>query len=506
MEIEVKLAVIGPLEPGEVDAIDVEPYRLSFDGERRHHDVVLDTPSRAITSTRSALRLRYVEDRAYATFKGPNQGTNEVKERDETEVELNATTDHTFEYRSWPAEIVELIEPLVRSERLEALVEMDVSRAMWHVWRDDAYVAEVVLDQGRITAGGREAPIYEVEVELKGEGTRADLDVITDRLLERLPVRIEPRGKVQRGLALLAGAPSGGETSLDAVGRDMVRKQLKRVEKMDPAVRLGQDGEAVHDMRVATRRLRTILKVLADAPVFDARQLRARAKQVRPVARALGDLRDLEVLRDHTRAYVADEPDLAAGLEVLQAHLRARHAVARKRLLRALDRRRYRAALDWLGPFAKGRCGSGALADPERPADVRQFAGSAIWRRYEAVLDFAEVVRGTRPEALHQLRIAVKGLRYTLELFTQELGDGVKPLLDTLVRAQDHLGSLHDSVIGLAEVATLYANYPDNRGLAVYAVRLSAERDRLRWSFAPLWEDLTSLVFRRQLALTIAEL
>jgi CHAD domain-containing protein len=137
---------------------------------------------------------------------------------------------------------------------------------------------------------------------------------------------------------------------------------------------------------------------------------------------------------------------------------------------------------------------------------VRHFAGSAIWRRYEAVLNFETVVGSAPPPVLHTLRIACKRLRYTLELFEGELGKATQPLIKALVRVQDHLGALQDAVVALRRVEALLGEHSGDTGLAAYAAALAAQRDHYQATAAALWSELSDPGFGQELAGLIAGL
>ena len=80
-----------------------------------------------------------------------------------------------------------------------------LSRRHIYVAHGDADIAEISLDEGMISAGGREQPFREIEIELLGQATRADLDAIIELLGARFPLIPEEQSKLGRGMALLAG-------------------------------------------------------------------------------------------------------------------------------------------------------------------------------------------------------------------------------------------------------------------------------------------------------------
>src|SRR5262249_27140733 len=227
-----------------------------------------------------------------------------------------------------------------------------------------------------------------------------------------------------------------------------------------PVVRKGKDPEGIHDLRVASRRIRTTLQTLEESPVFPRRTVHTLRMRLRGLARAAGKVRDADVLLAQVERDLAAQPDLAADLTLLHETARRRQRRARKGLLTSLDGPAFARLLAELEAFVGDRhetSEAAAARPPREQVFVRHFAGSAIWRRYEHVLSFEATVReAPRPRELHELRIACKRLRYTLELFESELGKGTQPLLKLLSKVQDHLGSLQDTVVLLRLVKTLH--------------------------------------------------
>jgi inorganic triphosphatase YgiF len=495
VEIEAKFAVIGPLDPPHIDTLDLAPYRLVPRGVQRHHDEVLDTPARSLTAARRSLRIRRAGQEAVLTLKGPNTTSDDgMYAREEIEASLPEGTDGDI--RAWPPQIAERVAPLIGGQPLAPLVRVDVTRRLWDVIRAGRRVAELALDSGEIAANGRRQPLYELEVELKGAGKRADLDALAGRLQNSLPLRAEPRSKLQRGLALLDEAERAGATAVAEVGRRAIVAQLDRLKMAETAARGGQDAEGVHDMRVAVRRLRTMLDVLAASPDLDGRKLRKLRRALKPLAQALGGVRDLDVLLERLAAYEASQPDLSAGLAAFRAWLEHRRARAHARLVAYLDGGR----LSEIFVKLEEMIGSLQETDKGNSVTVAQFAGSAAWSRYEAMLRGGGAVAARDPVGLHHLRIACKRLRYTLELFAEELGPVCEPLLDTLKHGQDTLGTLHDAVVERDLLAKMCAKRAGSETLAIYDAALAAERDECIAAFGREWPRLSGAAFRRPLA------
>jgi inorganic triphosphatase YgiF len=511
MEIEAKYAILGPLNAKKLTSLDLSPYQLYPDRVGHHRDVLLDTVDRTITSTGVTLRLRDAGNgHIMLTFKGPNAGSKSgVHEREEIEATLDSkpdsrleSSDH-FDYCGWPEEISRRVGALAHGKQLMPLVRIYIHRRTWTVEHDGDLVAEMALDQGIINAGGRTARVHELEVELKDAGTREDLDELDRCLREQLPLQPQPRGKLQRGLALLDKRRTlDGHASLEAVGRHMIRRYTRWLHQSEPRVRSHGGVNSIHDMRVAIRRLRTALRVLEQAPVFDPRLLRQLRRGLRALARDLGSVRDLDILIGRVEEFVAPRPELARDLDALLHRLRTRRTRAYHRLLAHLEHGK---SAHWLAALERFTRETGGQRSG-RLLLVRHFAGSALWQHYETLLSYETVVVDAPPETLHQVRIACKRLRYALELFEGELGKGARPLMSQLVKVQDHLGALQDTIVAACIVAAQGEKHGQNRGSRSFAATLSAERDRLREAFPALWEEIKDPSFGEELAEVIAGL
>jgi CHAD domain-containing protein len=207
------------------------------------------------------------------------------------------------------------------------------------------------------------------------------------------------------------------------------------------------DTEFLHDVRVAVRRTRSLLRLGRQA-------LPAHVREAwEPQFKWLGDLttpvRDLDVyqlgLPEMTGWLVAAS---AADLEPFRAHLARRRAADRRTLLRALRGARLRRLLDdWAGELS-------ALADPARSADGAEWSAGAL-ARANVARAHRRVVRGgtsisdsSPPQELHVLRKRCKELRYALEMFGPVLDDAqVGKAIKDLKSLQDVLGRFQDSEV-----------------------------------------------------------
>lgn len=224
------------------------------------------------------------------------------------------------------------------------------------------------------------------------------------------------------------------------------------------AVRSGGDAAAVHDLRVASRRLRAALSLLEAGGVREARAWR---KAVRRLTRVLGRARDLDVQIGFLRKFVARRGGVADALR-LKERLEARRREVQKDVRRALRRAGDSGVLD-----EAARMGSAVRV--LRPAAARARAAVQVRRLLRALLDLAPfAAREDASDGHHRMRIAAKRLRYALEVFLPVFGRRAEAWVRAIKELQEMLGELHDCDVWIASLA--------GGGGGLDAVR----RDRLR--------------------------
>ncbi len=203
------------------------------------------------------------------------------------------------------------------------------------------------------------------------------------------------------------------------------------------------NGEALHDLRVALRRLRSSLRSYRELLRGSVRKPLLR--QLKDVAGTSGPARDAEVQLEwlksqHSSLAEADRP----GLKWLEQHLTSCRDRGNRRLQRALARRfpRIEAKLDMKLRIFR------AAIDAERPPAFRAAAGTLVrahLQHFLAALSTA-LQRDNDAVANHDARIEAKRLRYLVEPLV-ELLRSWKPIVDTLKSLQDILGELHDAQV-----------------------------------------------------------
>jgi CHAD domain-containing protein len=264
-----------------------------------------------------------------------------------------------------------------------------------------------------------------------------------------------------------------------------------------------EDFDPVQHRGVATRRLRASLQVVAG--VYDPKLIRRYRRGLRQIADSLGAVRDGDVFLEHITEYQNGLPEAERGrLGRLSAAVSAERAQARERLLADLHAKRYHKLQRDFATFLTTP-GSGTLESiaPGVEQRVRDFAGSAIWRRYELWRAYEVILPNAGSETLHQARIAGKRFRYTLEFFADALPN-VDQALAPLIALQENLGALQDGVTARSHVAAL--GLADDPGTLDYLAAREQDRDALLAELPRLWEKVASATYRRRLFEMIVKL
>jgi CHAD domain-containing protein len=310
---------------------------------------------------------------------------------------------------------------------------------------------------------------------------------------------------------LVAGKSPGvlADDHLAEAGRKVLRFHLARMLAREAGTRDGAAAEELHGMRVATRRQRAAWRVFGEA--FRAGRTRTHRKRLREVAARLGAVRDLDVLLEAADAYRADLPRAEQrALEPLLRGWRDHRDDARQLLIRELDSDGYRRWIDDYSEFVRHEGLAVRPVSPTQPHRVRDTASSRILAAYEGVRAYEPVLRWADVETLHELRIAGKWLRYTLEFVREALSPEASMLIARVTALQDHLGQLNDANV-TAHMARsfLVENAGDlsqleSAAIARYLVSREKEVARLRRTVGAPWRGVAGIGFRRALGRTIA--
>jgi CHAD domain-containing protein len=305
-----------------------------------------------------------------------------------------------------------------------------------------------------------------------------------------------------------------------------LRFHLDRMLEHEAGTRADDDIEDLHDMRVATRRMRAALRVFE--PYLDARALHPIERGLRRTGHVLGAVRDLDVFHEKTMRYLDSLPAERRGdLDPLLAVWAERRTEARAELLAYLDGDRYprfvASITELLDHPAAVSLAIVSESGEARPHRVAHVLPAVLYDRVASVWAYDDVVGGrdTPLVRFHHLRIAGKGLRYTFEFFEEALGSQARPLVSTTKEMQDHLGDLQDAVV----TCTILRNFltwgswepPSGNmrramtmivapGVATYLAARQEELNRLVDTFPEMWTKIRGADFSRRLGQVVGAL
>lgn len=397
--------------------------RSAGDAETQDLDATyFDTDELSLMRSKRTLRRRTGGHDAGWHLKTPADAGS----RREHRLPLNGDQEHV------PAELTQQVRAIIRRRPLHAIAELRTRRVETPL-RDAAGHTLALVAQDRVTAlvDGQEQGWQEVEVELV-DGDAAVLDAVERRLLAAGARAAAGPSKVARALGDRAPASTDRSKVKSHPIIRYAKEQRDDLTRFDPGVRRGE-GEAVHKMRVATRRLRSSLKTFKRT-FRDAAVVRDELKWL---AGLLGEVRDGQVLAGKLLAGVEQAgPEFAPAAARIREHLDGQVERGRAALGEALESERYLALLDRIDHL---------VDDTDRVEDNPLKRARTDLHHADGLLDQA-LAAGEDAE-LHEARKAYKRARYAVEVFVPSVGKPAKELVGALTDLQDVLGAHQDSVV-----------------------------------------------------------
>ena len=390
--------------------------------------------------------------------------------------------------RTVPAALRDAVAVHARGRDLAPIARLSTDRTVQALRADDgSLLAEVMLDDVTAVAFGPDghetaSAWRELEVEVAG-AARPLVEALAARLAEAGATPSANASKLARALGrptdradgpgdrVLRNAAGHVTAGIQALGTaeaarallDYLTGEIAHLKDNDPLVR-ADAPDAVHQMRVACRRLRAALATFR--PLLDRSVTDPIRDELRWIAGELGAARDAEVIRDHLLAVVAAEPPaLRRGPVVrrVRTTMDARYREAHDRGLAGLRTTRYYDLLDALDrllvcpPLAEG------AAELGRPA-LAKFA-KGTWRKIRrlheqlSMLGTAEGagvdVAAERDAVLHEIRKAAKRARYAGEALTPVFGTAAEGYAEVMAEIQSALGEHQDTVVIRQELLAL---------------------------------------------------
>jgi inorganic triphosphatase YgiF len=417
---------------------------------RTVHSIYFDTPDHRLRAQGISLRLRSdgeswrqsVRSGAGVDHGGSDPvGAEAAVERPEPDLD-----------RIGNRKIRRKLEKAVARSILEPVFETVVERTTRRLHSGEGEL-ELALDEGLVRAGAAENALCEAELELKSGEPECLLETAA-RLFASAPVRLAGSSRAERGYSLALGRVNGhvvepqrgvlpelraGHTCAEAFGL-IVRSAADQIAANRRAVLETVDPAAAHQLRIGLRRLRSALR--AFRPLHDTQALRELEGHAQALARTVGDLRDADVLIEHIYAPVAGLIKADPGVPRVREALVAYRDRMRGRVRAALEGEQWSVLQLYLALWPR------TIEDaPGLGRSVKKFARAALKRQWKKVADSGERLDALSVEQRHEMRKALKTLRYAVEFFASLYPEEqTRPFIKETRSLQEVFGYLNDVV------------------------------------------------------------
>jgi triphosphatase len=446
-EIELKLAV----PDGELGAIlQHKAFRASGAGQERRHEITtyFDTRDQALARSGVSLRVRDTNGRRVQTLKADSRA-GVAADRAEWEWPIDRAKPDLGLLAQTP-----IAERLPRRLDLRAVLVTDIERTVRMLEPEQGTIVEAALDQGTIIAGKARQAVRELELELR-QGDAAPLFRLALELHAAAPLTIESQSKAARGYRLAGGPPptasKGGAvvlrrtTSGAEALRAIVNAQLGHLLANQPAA-LSGDAEAVHQMRVAIRRLRAALTLFE--PLLQPNTASCFQAALRRVGQVFGEARDWDVFVLQVLPDALSDVGAEHWCDLLRDPATARREAAHVHFAEEVLAPPFTALVLGLAAWIADadRLGDAALRRPIEalyPRLLDRLAGK-VGRRGRRIRHRSDSER-------HALRKSLKKLRYGIDYLETVLPrKAAKSYLRKCKKVQGILGDINDAVTAVA--------------------------------------------------------
>jgi triphosphatase len=499
----------------QLDAVDLRPVRrwlesvppetLEPAGTLTLNDRYLDTEDWRLSRGRTTLRVRTIGRTTEATAKSVGTPVEGLQDRRELTERIPSADPEAV--LAAPGEVGRLVRALAGRRKLRELFRLRTRRQVFTLRLDGAVVGELSLDDTSIPVpDGRPARLQRVEIEVEPSAVESVAPLV-DEL--RVACGLSPAGasKFQAGVLAAGLAPPAPEDlgpaevedrmTVGEVAFAVLRTHFVEFLGHEPGVRLGEDPEEVHDMRVAIRRMRAAMSVFREALPVRTQRLRDELKWV---AGELGEVRDLDVQLEQFREWRRGMPDQdREALAPLVRRLEERHAEARAQVLTDLDSPRYERVVAGMTDLLR----RGPLRrSPASRTPALVAAPDILRRRRRKVRKQGDSLDpSSPPEDFHRLRIRTKRFRYAVEFLSPLAPKPSRRLVRRLVAVQDCLGEHQDAQVAMAHIREMV----DREDLPVRAVfllgrvseRYARRAEELRAEFPGVYARIRGKPWRR---------
>ena len=348
------------------------------------------------------------------------------------------------------------VKPYLKGIDLKTLVPIystDIRRQSRELTMPGGSVILCELDQGKVMAAGRETQIYELELELVS-GSELELLELARLITTIIPGRLSSRTKAYRGHVLFEGKGAPWVTAshptlpkkvtAEHVLRTAIQEGLKHLIVNEDCVLERSHIEGVHQMRVASRRMRSVLTTYKK--ILPKGSFEELSQQIKVIGNALGPARDWDVFLDEVFGSVQQGFEYAPVLTKMETFAKAKqdeaYAEAHKMILSADYAKALTDSLHWVAT-------AGWMKDGKVPAKLAApatvTAKAVLAKRHSELLKSGKEIEILSIEQRHELRIAIKKARYASSFFAELYPKKTtKTYLKALKGLQECLGHLND--------------------------------------------------------------
>jgi triphosphatase len=446
-----------------IQGLSVEP-RLTLE----IHDTYFDTSDWRIYRAGFALRIRVVSGVSEVTLKSLHSASPQVADRRELTENLRTPDAKLIAQCTGP--VGSRVQAVVGIHTLQPLFEVRTARQRFIVRAAGEHqdLGEIALDETSVARPDGEARTHtqRVEVEALTDAHEA-LEALVQELRSGCALERSTDSKFALGLAAAALTPViplqfapvtiDATMNIEAVARANLRRYLNAWMVHEPAARLGDDPEELHDLRLAMRRLHACLSFFRPYLPDPLTGIRTTLKTLLAV---LGEARDFDIALCELQVSSLGITEADRNcIEELERHLISQRVQARARMLNALDLETVQRAVDTLAeaalesPLPTSDAAAGPLTLTIVPALIRTRYKKL--RQRAARLDSHSSV-----DDYHKVRSRVKKLRYALETVSVLYGKPADEMLRALQRLQEKLGVQHDADVAGRRLQCLAGTAP----------------------------------------------
>jgi len=456
------------------------------------YDRYLDTEDRYFHTARASCRLRSMDDKWELTIKDSRKAKNNIFSRMEKTFEL---PDFESELDAMDYCKREILFPILQGRRVIQLFSLTNRRETRELVYPGSIRVESVYDEVEMQYLNRSFPTTELELELLS-GNERDFSELVLQLTLLTSLQPIDESRYDQAMDTFGLAPQQyinpvyqfeRDASVEKAAREIVRRDLQMIRDSEPSVRVGIYHDAIHDMRVACRRIRTALKTFGSLLPGKTRRL---AKEVAWLGRILGRGRDLEVqiVAMKKTAWLLSDSD-RVNLQRYWEYLSQKFENERREIMRTLNSPRYTRLLQSLENIVLS-----TAKRSEQETQIGKAGGRVIGQVLKGI--FAEYPRRNMEKeitdrSLHKLRIEMKRIRYLCEFFSHVSSPGIVSFISKTKALQTILGDHQDFVTGImmVEADSRTTDDPAFRdSLEKLATRLEQAKAIQQASFWDAWQ------------------